>query len=308
MAYSTTQIDQNRGSNSITLPAELSREVWAKAVEESAIMQLAQRIDLPGRGVSIPVVTGDAEAAWIAESTEKHVGKATFALKTMTPYKLAVIELFSDEFRRDLPALYAELVRRLPAAIGKKFDATVFQASSAPGTGFDLLYQSPTQSIEPSGGTNTYQQLVNALSTLGAAGFDLNGFALSAQGRAKLLGAVDGQGRPLFIPSAEDGNIGRILGAPVVKASQTYKAGSASTTGQDAVPSVVGFAGDWTQARWGMVEGIDISFSDQATINDGTNQINTWQRNMFAVKCEAELGFVCTDDDAFVQLTVPYSA
>ena len=33
MAYSTTQIDENRGSNSITLPADLSQAVWAKAVE-----------------------------------------------------------------------------------------------------------------------------------------------------------------------------------------------------------------------------------------------------------------------------------
>ena len=43
MAYSTTKIDENRTSNSITLPVELSQEVWAKAVDESAIMQLAQR-------------------------------------------------------------------------------------------------------------------------------------------------------------------------------------------------------------------------------------------------------------------------
>lgn len=308
MAYSTTAIDNNRASNSITLPAELSNEVWAKAVENSAIMQLAQRIDLPGRGVSIPVVTADADAAWVAESTEKHVGNATFGLKTMTPYKLAVIELFSNEFRRDLPALYRELARRLPASIGKKFDATVFNATSAPGTGFDLLYQSPTQDISKDANANTYQKMVNVISTLGAKGFDLDGFALSAQGRAFLLGAVDGQGRPLFVPSAEDGNIGNILGARVVKAQQAYKAGSASTTTAAAVPDVLGFAGDWTQARWGMVDDISMAISDEATINDGTNQINLWQRNMFAVRVEAELGFVCTDDDAFVQLVIPHSA
>lgn len=305
MAYSTTKIDNNRTSNSIALPPELSKEVWAKAVEESAIMRLAQKIDIPGRGLSIPVVTGDAEAAWVAESTEKHVGNATFGLKTMTPYKLAVIELFSNEFKRDLPALYAELVRRLPAAIAAKFDATVFHASSAPGTGFDLLYQAPAQSIAPDAQNNTYQQLVNALATLAAGGYDLTGFALSAQGRANLLGAVDGDGRPLFIPSAEGGNIGRILGAPVIKAQGAYKAGTASSTGVDMVPTVVGFAGDWSQARWGMVNDIEIAISDEATINDGTYQINLWQRNMFAVRVECELAFVCTDDDAFVQLTVP---
>lgn len=294
MAYSTTKIDENRTSNSITLPVELSQEVWAKAVDESAIMQLAQRVNLPGRGQAMPVITGDVSADWIAESTEKHVGKATYTLKTMIPYKLAVIECFSDEFRRDLPALYAELVRRLPAAIAKKFDYTVFQGV-APGTGFDVLTNSTAVSIDADASSNVYQKLVGVIETLGAEGFDLTGIAASAQAQAAFLGAVDGQGRPLFLTDITAGNgVGRVLGAPVVKAKQAYVAGS---------PATLAFAGDWTQARYGIVDGINIAISNEATINDGTNQINLWQRNMFAVRVEAELGFVVADDDAFVKLT-----
>ena len=294
MAYSTTQIDENRGSNSITLPAELSQAVWAKAVEESAIMQLAERVSLPGRGISMPVITGDVSADWVTESTEKHVGKATYSLKTMTPYKLAVIECFSDEFRRDLPALYAALARRLPAAIGRKFDYTVFQGV-APGTGFDVLTNSTAVSIDADAQGNVYQKLVGVVETLGADGFDLTGIAASAQAQAALLGAVDGQGRPLFLTDITAGNgVGRVLGAPVVKAKQAYVAGS---------PATIAFAGDWTQARYGIVDGINIAISDQATVNDGTNQINLWQRNMFAVRVEAEVGFVVADSDAFVKLT-----
>ena len=294
MAYSTTQIDENRGSNSITLPVELSQEIWAKAVEESAVMRLAQRVNLPGRGVAMPVITGDASADWITESTEKHVGKATYSLKTMQPYKLAVIECFSDEFRRDLPGLYAELARRLPAAIGKKFDYTVFQ-STAPGSNFDVLTNSTAYNIDSDASGNVYQKLVGALASLGAAGFDLTGIAAAPQGQAILLGAVDGQGRPLFLTDITAGNgVGRVLGAPVVKASQAYVAGS---------PATIGFAGDWSQARYGIVDGINVSISDQATVNDGTNQINLWQRNMFAVRVEAEIGFVVSNASAFLKLT-----
>ena len=294
MAYSTTKIDENRTSNSITLPVELSQEVWAKAVDESAIMQLAQRVNLPGRGQAMPVITGDVSADWIAESTEKHVSNATYSLKTMVPYKLAVIECFSDEFRRDLPALYAELVRRLPAAIAKKFDYTVFQGS-APGTGFDVLTNSTAVSIDADAQGNVYQKLVGVIETLGADGYDLTGIAASAQAQAAFLGAVDGQGRPLFLSDITTGdNVGRILGANVVKAKQAYVAGS---------PATLALAGDLSQARYGIVDGINIAISDQATVNDGTNQINLWQRNMFAVRVEAELGFVVADDDAFVKLT-----
>ena len=291
MAYSTTHIDENRGSNSMTLPVELSRDVWAQAVEQSAIMQLAQRIDLPGRGIAVPVVTGDVSADWIAESTEKHVGEASYSLKTMVPYKLAVIECFSDEFRRDLPALYAELARRLPAAIAKKFDYTVFQGV-APGSGFDVLTNATALSIDADAQGNTYQKLVGVIETLGANGFDLTGIAASPQCQAALLGAVDGQGRPLFMTDVTaGGGVSSVLGAKVVKAKQAYKANTQ-----------VAVAGDWSQARYGIVDGINIAISDQATINDGTNQINLWQRNMFAVRVEAELGFVVADSDAFVRL------
>lgn len=295
MAYSTTAIDTNRATDYIELPPAVSSEILGKAVEESAVMQLAQRIALPGRGLSIPVIMGDAEAAFIGESTEKHVGAASIVSKTMTPYKVAVIELFSDEFRRDLPALYDEIIRRAPAAIGKKFDATIFNGS-APGTGFDVL--SGCEEVALDGGTSEYLQLVEALKKIGAAGGELNGFAMSAQGRAALLAAVDGGGRPIFNAAAE-GAVPRVLGAPVAKAQAAYAA-AAGDNGDD----IVGFAGDWSLARYGIVDGIKVEFSNQATINDGTNQINLWQRNMFAVRIEAEVGFVCADDKAFVKLTV----
>lgn len=291
MALATNPVDINRGTTGIQLPPELSAEIWANAQEESAIMRLAQPINLPGSGITIPVVTGDPAADWTAESTEKPVSASTFGSKQMTPYKLAVIELFSNEFRRDLPALYAELVRRLPASIGKKFDETVF-GGTAPGSNFDVLTSATAVAI---GGTGTYGKLVTALETIATADAELTGWAISPQAEALLLKATDGNDRPLFIPSANDDRaISNLLGARVVRSRRVFKAGT---------PNVIGVAGDWAQARYGIVDGINIAISDQATVNDGTNQINLWQRNMFAVRVEAELGFVVKNAAAFVRLT-----
>ena len=293
MALVTTPHDIYRGTSGITLPKELSNEIWANAVQESAIMRLAQRIDLPGSGITIPVITADPSADWVAESAEKPVSNSTFSSKNMTPYKLSVIETFSMEFRRDLPALYRELVRRLPAAIGKKFDATVFNGT-APGTGFDVLTSVTAQNIAAtsSPATTVYGNLVSALTTLGAAGYELNGWALAVQGEAVLLNAVDGNGLPIF-NTVRDANVPTILGAREVRAQQAYKTGT---------PAVVGFAGDWSKARYGIVDGINVRISDQATVNDGTAQVNLWQRNMFAVMVECELSFVA-DTAAFLRLT-----
>ena len=301
MALDTTAHDIYRGTSGITLPTDLANEIWENAQHESAIMQLAERIDLPGRGLSIPVITADPTAAFVAESTEKPVSNSTFTTKTMKPYKIAAIELVSNELMRDLPRLYDTLVRRLPGSIGKTFDATAFNGT-APGTGFDVLTSVSAVNIEDGANTTTYKQLVAAMETIANGGYDLNGFALAAQGRAVLLGAVDTVGRPIFTTGATEGAFGAILGARVVNAPYAYKAGTGST-----VPNVVGFAGDWTKARWGIVGDIDIAISDQATVNDGTKQINLWQRNMTAIRVEAEVGFVA-DTNAFVRLTTAYSA
>lgn len=290
MAFATNEVDIYRGTQGLSLPPELSAEILEKTTHESAIMRLAERVTMPGSGISMNVITGDPVADWTVESTEKPVSTSTFETKTMTPYKIAVIELFSNEFRRDLPSLYDALVRRLPYAISKKFDETIFHGT-APGTGFDVLSGIAAVDIA----TNTYQQLVGVKTNIAQADYQLNGWAISPAMDGLLLSTVDGQLRPLFINSVtNDDNVSRLLGAATFETPHVYKAGT---------PDVIGFAGDWRQARYGIVDGINVEISTQATINDGTNQINLWQRNMFAVRAEAELAFIYTDADAFVKLT-----
>ena len=124
---------------SIDLPVDVSREIMQKTQEESAVMQLAREIALPGRGAAINVITSDPEAAWVGETAAKPVSNPGLATKVMQAYKLAVIVPFSNEFRRDVSSLYDALVERLPRALGAKFDATVFGAVNAPGSNFDIL-------------------------------------------------------------------------------------------------------------------------------------------------------------------------
>ena len=82
--------DINR-TTTITLPGEVSSEILQKTQESSAVMALARSIKLPGLGVTIPVITGDPEAAWVGETDKKPVKRGTLATKVMQPYTLAVI-------------------------------------------------------------------------------------------------------------------------------------------------------------------------------------------------------------------------
>lgn len=261
----------------ITLPPEISAEILAKTQEASAVMTLARQIALPGRGVSIPVITADPEAAWVGETAAKTVANPGLNTKIMEAYKLAVIVPFSNEFRRDAASLYDELVRRLPLALAQKFDATVVGAVAAPGNNFDTFASATAQNIS----TDTYDGLVAADTDVATHGGVLNGFALSPQGKGVLLSAKDGNERPLFINSVAEGAIPMVLGAPTVVSKGMYNA-----TG-----SVVGVAGDWSQALYGTVEGVVIDYSSDATLKSGNTEINLFQQNMFAVRAEIEIGF-----------------
>ena len=282
----------------ISLPVDVSNEILQKTQEESAIMRLARRISLPGRGTSINVITSDPTAAWIGETSAKPVSNPGLETKVMSAYKLAVIVPFSKEFRRDVPALYDALVERLPRALAQKFDATVI-AGSTPGSNFDVLSGCTARNI----GSNTYTQLVAADTDVATHGGNLNGWAISPAGKGVLLSALDGQNRPIFIDSVAEGGIPMILGSPVMITKGAYKAGAASTGSTPATPNIVGVCGDWTQALYGTVSGVEISYSEDATLLDSnSNPIYLFQQNMFAVRAEIELGFRA-DTDCFNLLT-----
>ena len=293
-------IDLNRTSAGVAdlLPKEISQEIWSTAVEESVIMRASRGIALPGGGLTIPIITGDVEAGWVNETDEKPVSDADTSSKSMTPYKLAVIETFSTEFRRDLPALYAELARRLPSALGRKFDETVFRGT-APGSNFDVLTGSTAVAVDA---TDTVGDLVNALSTVATAGGDVSHWLLSPQAEGLVMTAKDGAGNYALLRDvqASRGVVGSLFGREVLKSRAVFN----DPQDAGATANTIGFAGDFAgSAIYGTVEGIKVKVSDTATVNKGGTQLNLWQRNMFAILAEVEVGFIVSDGAHFVKLT-----
>lgn len=266
-------------NRSAFLPAPIANEIIEKAQTESAVMALARQITIPGTGIAVPVITGDPEASWVGETEKKPVSNSVVANKLLRPYKIAVIETVSKELLRDANGLYEALKQRLPLALAQKFDNTIIGGTSAPGSDFDTFATATAQSL----GTDAYGALTDADADVSAHGGIVNGFGISPQGRSALLKAVDTTGRPLFINNVADGAVPMILGAQTKLSKGLYKADS---------PNVVGVVGDWSQAVYGMVEGIQISVSDQATLDLGNGQsINLWQQNMVAIMAEVEIGF-----------------
>ena len=280
----------NTNRSNIALPTEVANEILQKTQEGSVVMQLARRISLPGNGLTIPVITSDPEASWVGETAAKPVSNPGLSTKVMRGYKLAVIEPFSDEFRRDYATLYNALIQRLPAILGEKFDNTVFGGTAKPGSDFDNFAGVTAQSLA----SDVYGGLVAAETDIALHGGITNGYAISPQMKGVLLSALDKNDRPLFINNVADGAI------PVVLGSKTYQSKGVFIYGN---PSIIGFVGDWTKAMYGVVEGVNITISDEATLTlADSSTINLFQNNMFAVRAEIEIGFRA-DTSVFNALT-----
>lgn len=300
MAALTTPIDMSTKTSGVVLPKDVSSEIIAKARQASAVMSLAAPIALPGPGLTIPVITGDPEASWVGETEAAPIGKSTMTSKFMKSYKLSLIELFSKEFTRDLPTLYDELVARLPGAMGKKLDETVF-CGTAPGSGFDVLSDvTQTVKITDTAAGKTYDAFLDADELVGEADGAVSAYVLCSKGRTAVLKCKDANSRPYFLGSPMDGtSTMSILDKPVTLTERVRKAG----TKDESVPEQLGIAGDWSGARYGIVDNVTVTPSTEATVVDADgNVISLYQRQMVAMMVSFEVGFIVRDKSQFVRL------
>lgn len=283
-------IDINRGTSGINLPFEVSNEIWSKMQEASAIMNLATPMELPGAGVEVDMITGDPAAEWVGETDEVKVSKGTASSKKMKGYTMGVIVPFSREFARDKARLFDEMVARVPGVLAEKFDGTCFGKYTKPGELFDQFTVCDAVDVV----TDPWAGLVTADSTIAENNAILNGYCISPKLKSTLLTAKDGNERPLFVNSIAANGVPVILGNPTYQSRAAYLAGT---------PNTLGVAGDWTSARYGVVEGMTASISDQATLTIDGEAVNLWQRRMFAIMFEIEIGFRMKYEEDFVRLT-----
>jgi len=283
-------VDINRGTTGVELPAEVSAEIWQKVQDASVVMGLARRVPLSGAGVVYQEILTDSTPQFVGETERKPVSNPTIGAKTLKAHKIAVVQTYSDEFRRDLPGLFNALIERLPATLARTFDLAALHGTGAPTADFDTLAAATEVSIHnaTAGSEDAYAGFLAAL----AAVPELNGWALSPLGEVVALSNRDTNGGAILNPNVlTNGSIGSVLGRPVFRSSNA----------QDG--DVVGIAGDWTKAIWGQVEGVSIDISDNPVYDsDGELITAGWQDNMIGVRAEIHVGFIA-DDTQFVRLS-----
>lgn len=278
------------------LDAEQSAPIFDEARRGSVVQQLTRQIPLGINGQEIPVTTSKPVAGWVAEGGTKPASKGAMSLKTMTPKKLAAIAVVSAEVVRANPGGYVNSLRPdLAEAFAIAFDSAALHGTATPFTTF--IDQTTQTDIEIGTATaatgGVFADINSGLKALVDDGKRLSGFAFDVIAEPLFNASVDANGRPLFIdsPTTETAGpvrAGRILGRPAFMGE-----GVADGT-------IVGYGGDWSQAAWGTVGGISYDVSTEATVTINGALVSLWEKNLLAVRAEAEYGWLVNDVDAFV--------
>lgn len=297
------------------LPAEIAGPIFDRAAQQSVFQSLIKKIPLGGNGVSIPYVTGRPTAGWVEEGAKKPASAGAMTLKSMVPKKLAAILVVSAEVVRANPGGYMQTMREaLAESFAISFDRAVAHDEGPDGTAgagpFATYLDQATKTSEigatsvANGGifVDLNEALRKVVSDTDASGrrYRLTGWALDSVLEPSLWGAVDTTGRPIFVDLPMDAaaaatslGVGRLMNRP------SYMGEGVATADQTAV---VGYAGDFTQAAWGVVGGINYGVSTEATVTINGSLVSLWEQNLVAIRAEAEYGFVMADADAFVKL------
>lgn len=268
------------------------------ARRQSVVQQLVRQVPLGINGQEIPVTTSKPTAGWVNEGDRKPSSAGGKTLQTITPRKIAAISVVSAEVVRANPGGFIEDLRAdIAEAFALAFDAAALHGTDSP-FGANNYVAATSKSVELGAAAaadgGVYADVNEGLSLLVNDGKRLRGTAFDVLAEPIFNGAVDLNGRPLFVdsPTVENSatiRSGRLLGRP-------------SFIGEGVADGdVLGFGGDWSKAVWGVVGGISYDVSTQATVTLNDELVSLWEHNLVAVRAEAEYGWLVHDVDAFVK-------
>ena len=280
-------------------PAE-AEDYFKEAARSSVVQSLTRRIPLGINGQELPYVTSKPTASWVSEAGQKPTTSGGLALKTIKPHKIAAITVVSAEVVRANPGNYVSLFReQIAEAFAIAFDAAALHGTNSPfgvGQNIDATTKAVTLGTTTDAKGGIYGDVNAALSLLVNDKKKLTGFAFDTTAEPIFNASVDLQGRPLFVDAVYDNTA--LQGGKLLGRQSVYK-------DEIGAGNVLGYAGDWSKAVWGVVGGISYDVSTQATVTLDGELTSLWEHNLVAIRAEAEYGFHVADAEAFVKINAP---
>lgn len=279
------------------IPQEQGTLILKDVINNSAVMQLAKNEPMSAPKKTFSYLAKGVGAYWVSETERIRTDKPEWKVAEMEAKKLGVIIPFSKEFYRWTVKDFFNQARPLiQEAFYKAFDQAALFGTASPyaQTSGKAIVAGAEEAGNVITDTNDlYVDLSAMMGTIEDEELDPNGILTTKSFRGKMRNALDGNKQPLF-----DANGNQIMGLPL-----SY------TTGEvfDKTKSLA-LMGDWDYARYGILQGIEFSISEDATLttidaSDATGQaLSLWERDMFAIRATMHIAFMNVKPEAFASL------
>ena len=222
----------------------------------------------------IPSQLTGGTASWVGEGAPKPLTNPTYGEVEIKEHKLAAITVYTQELmRRSDPAVDILVRDDLIAASAKLIDSTFIDAAASSASRPAGTLNGVTETKNTGTSAAAYEtDLMNLIKTFVDNNLSLDGsyFIMSETRAAQISLLRDALGNSYFAGMALRGSR-TLLGIPVI---------TSQTAGNKIIlvkTSEILLAQDG---------GVDVSYSDQATLVDGGTTHNLWQENKFAVRVE----------------------
>ena len=283
-----------RNNAEALIPVQVSREIIEESITRSVALSLARRLpDMVSKQTTLPVMTGSVSASFINGDTGlKPTGGLSWEKVNIVAEQLAVIvpipEAVLDDASYDI---FGEVRPRITEQFGLAIDQAIFHGTGKPLSWPDGLVPAAIaagNAVELSG--NLYQDINGedgVIARVEEAGISVDSYVGALQLRARLRGAVDTAGQPIFRTAYSNGTQGSMMyelnGSPI-----TFPR-NGSLNGQDALL----LAGNFEYVRYAIRQDVTYKILDQATITDSDGKVvlNLAQQDCVALRAVMRLGW-----------------
>jgi len=285
----------SRTNAAALIPDEVSREIIQELPTQSVFMRLATRMPtMTRKQLKIPVMTGNAEAYFVSgDNGLKQTSKLTWDNVYITAEELAVIVAIPEAVLDDADYdIWAEVRPRLVEAFGRKIDQAAFFGTNKPDSWPAGIVPAAIDAANYATITTAgIYQAINGengvIAKVEEQGMPATAYVGALSLRAKLRGAVDANGQPIFRTAYSNGAGGAV--AYELNGTQIQFPDNGCWDASQALL----LAGDFRKARYAVRQDITYKILDQAVITDGTGAItmNLAQQDMVALRAVMRIGW-----------------
>ncbi|WP_330359216.1 phage major capsid protein [Mycobacteroides abscessus] len=205
-------------TNGALLPNEIGSLIVQPVRQMSVALSVATIVTTSAHEHRVPIVKGDAGAAWVAEGAEITASDADFDEIVVQPQKVAGLSIISRELAEDSsPSAQAAVGEGLAQSIANKVDAAFFGDTVANGPS-GLLSVAGVQTVDTGGTIANTDPFAEALSLAETAGAVVTSFVAHPSTILQLskVKKQTGSNEPLLGYDASQPTQRQVLGVPLI--------------------------------------------------------------------------------------------